>query len=71
MGLSRVQTLILLLIALDLPGCNSYGPQPQADAREIAVAAVLSKSITFKESYNGRISAYRGIGASQAAYFTG
>ena len=39
MEVSRVQMLVLLLIALDLPGCNAYGPQPQNDARKITLAS--------------------------------
>jgi hypothetical protein len=46
MGVSRVQTLILLLIALDLPACSAYGPQTQDDAEKITVAVVQSKSTT-------------------------
>ena len=33
MEVPRVQTLILLLIALGLPECNAYGWQPQDDAK--------------------------------------
>ena len=59
MEASRVQTLILLLIALDLPGCNAYGPQPQNDARKITLAVVQSKSATIKHSYLCRIESHR------------
>jgi membrane fusion protein, multidrug efflux system len=55
---SRVQTLILLLIALDLPGCNAYGPQPQDDAKKITVAVVQSKAATIKQPYRCRIEAH-------------
>ena len=55
----RVQTLILLLIALDLPACNAYGRQPQDDARKITVAVVQSKSATIKQSYRCRIESQR------------
>ena len=61
MEVSRVQTLILLLIALDLPGCNAYGPQPQDDARKITVAVVQSKSATIKQSYKCRIDSQRRV----------
>jgi hypothetical protein len=59
MEVSRAQTLILLLIALDLPGCNAYGPQPQNDARKITLAVVQSKSATIKYSYLCRIESHR------------
>ena len=59
MKVSRVQTLILLLIALDLPGCNSYGPQAQDDARKITVAVAQSKSATINHSYRCRIESHR------------
>jgi membrane fusion protein (multidrug efflux system) len=55
MAVSRVQTLILLLIALGLPACNVYGPQPQDDARKVTVAVVRLKSATIKPSYKCRI----------------
>ena len=61
MEASRVQTLILLLIALDLPACNAYGPQPQDDAKKITVAVVQSKSATIKQSYKCRIESHRHI----------
>jgi Biotin-lipoyl like len=56
---SRVPTLILLLIALDLPGCNSSGRQPQDGAKKITVAVVPSKSATIKQSYRCRIESPR------------
>jgi membrane fusion protein, multidrug efflux system len=59
MGVSRVQTLILLLIALDLPACHAYGRQLQDDARKITVAVVQSKSATIKQSYKCRIESQR------------
>ena len=59
MEVSRVQTLIQLLIALDLLGCNAYGPQPQNDARKITLAVVQSKSATIKHSYLCRIESHR------------
>ncbi len=61
MDLPRVQTLILLLIALDLPECNAYGQQPQDDARKITVTVVQSKTLTITQRYNGRINARRHI----------
>jgi membrane fusion protein, multidrug efflux system len=57
---ARVQTLILL-IALDLPGCNSYGPQGQDGARKITVAVVQSKSATIEHSYRCRIESHHHI----------
>jgi membrane fusion protein (multidrug efflux system) len=61
MEVSRVQTLILLLIALDLSECHAYGRQPQEDARKITVAVVQSKSATVKQSYKCRIDSQRYI----------
>ena len=61
MEVSRVQTLILLLIALVLPACDADGPQPQDDARKITVAVVQSKSATIKQSYKCRIDSQRHI----------
>ncbi len=59
MEVPRVQTLILLLIALDLPACNANGRQPQDDAKKITVAVVQSKSATIKQSYRCRIESQR------------
>jgi membrane fusion protein (multidrug efflux system) len=59
MEVSRVRTLILLLIALDLPECHAYGRQPQDDARKITVAVVQSKTATIKQSYKCRIDSQR------------
>jgi membrane fusion protein, multidrug efflux system len=61
MGVSRVQTLILLLIALDLPACDADGPQPQKDARKITLAVVQSKSATIKQPYHCRIESHSRI----------
>jgi membrane fusion protein (multidrug efflux system) len=57
----RVQTLILLLIALDLPGCDAYGQQPQDDAKKITVTVVQSMSPTITQRYLCRINAHRHI----------
>ncbi len=59
MEVSRVQTLILLLITLDLPECHAYERQPQDDARKITVAVVQSKSASIKQSYKCRIDSQR------------
>ena len=74
MKVSRVQTLILLLIALVLPACDvarqTQGDarkitaderQPQDDARKITVAVVQSKSATIKQSYQCRIDSQRPV----------
>jgi hypothetical protein len=45
---SRVQTLILLLIAIDLTECHAYGRQPQDHVRKITVSVAQSKSATIK-----------------------
>ena len=59
MEISRVQTLILLLIAVDLPGCNANGPQAQDGHRKIKAAVAQSKSATIKHSYPCRIQSHR------------
>jgi membrane fusion protein (multidrug efflux system) len=61
MEVSRVQTLILLLIALSLPGRGAYGGQPQDDAKKITVAVVQPKSVTLKQHYSCRINSHRHI----------
>jgi membrane fusion protein, multidrug efflux system len=58
---SRVPTLILLLIALDLPGCNASGRQRQDGAKKITVAVVRSTSATIKQSYRCRIESPRNV----------
>ncbi len=63
MEVSRVRTLILLLIALDLPECHAYGRQAQDDARKITIAVVRSKSATIKQTYKCRIDSQRHVHA--------
>ncbi len=58
MEASRVQALIVLLIGLDMPGCDARGPQPRDDARKITVAVVQSRSATIKHSYRCRIESH-------------
>ncbi len=69
MKVSRVQTLILLLIVLFLPACDvgerqtqgnarkirAGERQPQGDAGKITVAVVQSKSATLEQSYPCRV----------------
>jgi membrane fusion protein, multidrug efflux system len=59
MGDSRVQKVILLLIAIALPACNADEPEPQSDAPKITLAVVQSKSTTIKQSYPCRIESHR------------
>jgi membrane fusion protein, multidrug efflux system len=61
MRVSRVHTLILLLIALVLPACDAGERQPQGDARVITIAVVQSKSATLEQSYKCRIESQRYI----------
>jgi membrane fusion protein, multidrug efflux system len=61
MEASRVETLILLFISIGFPACNSYGPQPQDDAKKITVGIVQSKSSTIKQPYKCRIESHRHI----------
>ena len=60
MEVSRVQTLILLSIALVWSGHQTYG-QPREGAGTITVAAVRSKSATIEQSYACRIDSQRHI----------
>jgi membrane fusion protein, multidrug efflux system len=55
MRVSRVHTVILMLIALVLPACDAGERQPQGDARMITVAVVQSKSATLEQSYPCRV----------------
>jgi membrane fusion protein (multidrug efflux system) len=55
MRVSRVHTLIRLLIALVLPACDAGERQPQGDARVITIAVVQSKSATLEQSYPCRV----------------
>jgi membrane fusion protein, multidrug efflux system len=55
MRVSRVHTVILMLIALVLPACDAGERQPQGVARMITVAVVQSKSATLEQSYPCRV----------------
>ncbi len=59
MHVSRGLTLILLLIALDLPEGDAFGRQPQDDAKQVTVGVVQSKSVTIKKSYGCRVESQR------------
>jgi membrane fusion protein (multidrug efflux system) len=61
MEVPRVRTLILLLIALDLPECNAFGRQARGDAEKVTVALVQSKPSTITQQYTCRINAHRHI----------
>jgi membrane fusion protein, multidrug efflux system len=51
MKVSRVHTLIIFSIALDLCQCRAHGQQPRGDARKITVAVVQVTSATILQSY--------------------
>jgi membrane fusion protein, multidrug efflux system len=51
MKVSRVHTLIIFAIALDLCQCRAYGQQPQGDAGTITVAVVQATSATILQPY--------------------
>jgi membrane fusion protein (multidrug efflux system) len=59
MVVSRVQKLIVWLIAFALPACNADEPEPQSDAPKITLAVVQSRSTTIKQSYPCRIESHR------------
>jgi membrane fusion protein, multidrug efflux system len=59
MVVSRVQKLIVLLIAFALPACNADEPEPQSDAPKITLAVVQSRSTTIKQFYPCRIESHR------------
>ena len=61
MEVSRFQTLVLLLIALDLPACYVHGREPRDDAKKITVTVVQSRPSPITQRYNGRITAHRHI----------
>jgi len=57
----RVQTLILLLISLDLPGGNAHGQKPPDVARKVTVATVQSKDVTITHQYTCRINSHQRV----------
>jgi membrane fusion protein, multidrug efflux system len=59
MVVSRVQKLIVLLIAFALPACNADESEPQSDAPKFTLAVVQSRSTTIKQSYPCRIESHR------------
>ena len=61
MQVSRAQTLILLGIALAVPGCTAYGQQPRDDAKKVTLAVVGSRPATVTQRYTCRISSHRHI----------
>src|SRR5690349_881273 len=61
MGASRVQTLVLLLISLDLPKHAVYGQQPHDGSRKVAVITIQGKPATITQQYACRINARQHI----------
>jgi membrane fusion protein (multidrug efflux system) len=61
MKATRVQMLILLLIALSLSGWNAFGQNPQDEAKKITVATVQSKAVTITQQYSCKIHSRRHI----------
>ncbi len=55
MKVSRVHTLILFSIALDLCLCRAYAQEPRGDAGKITVAVVHATSGTILQPYEGLI----------------
>jgi membrane fusion protein, multidrug efflux system len=51
MKVSRVQSLILLLISLSLSACNTYRQKPHDEAHKIAVTTVQSTAVTLTQQY--------------------
>ena len=61
MKVSRVQTLILLLISLSLSACNAYREKPHDEARKITVTTVQSKAVTLTQQYVCQIHSHHRI----------
>jgi membrane fusion protein, multidrug efflux system len=59
MKATRAQELILLSIALGVPGCNKYGQSPPVQARKITFSTVQSKAATVTRQYACQIHARR------------
>jgi membrane fusion protein (multidrug efflux system) len=61
MKATQVQMLILLLIALPLPGWNAFGQNSQDVAMKITVTTVQSKTVTLTQRYACKIHSRRHI----------
>ena len=61
MKVSRVQTLILLLISLSLSACNAYREKPHDEAHKITVTTVQSKAVTLTQRYVCQIHSHHHI----------
>jgi membrane fusion protein, multidrug efflux system len=59
MKATRAQELILLSIALGVPGCNKHGQSPPVQARKITFSTVQSKAATVTRQYACQIHARR------------
>jgi membrane fusion protein (multidrug efflux system) len=61
MKVSRVQTLILLLISLSLSACNAHRQKPDDKTSKITVTAVQSKPVTLTQRYVCQIRSHHHI----------
>jgi membrane fusion protein, multidrug efflux system len=61
MKATRIQALILLSIALGVPGCNKYGQSPPVQAQKITFSTVQSKAVTVTRRYACQIHSRRRI----------
>ena len=61
MKLSRVQTLILLLISLSLSACNADREKPHNEAHKITVTTLQSKAVTLTQQYVCQIHSHHHI----------
>jgi membrane fusion protein, multidrug efflux system len=61
MNVSRVQTLIPLLISLSLPACNARSEKPRDDGPKITVTTLQSKAVTLTQRYVCRINSHQHI----------
>ena len=61
MKVSRVQTLILLLISLSLSACNAYREKPHDEAHKITVTTLQSKAVTLTQRYVCQIHSHHHI----------
>jgi membrane fusion protein, multidrug efflux system len=61
MKVSRVQTLILLLISLSLSACNAHREKPHGEADKITVTTLESRAVTLTQRYVCQIHSHHRI----------
>ena len=70
MKVSRIQTLVVLLVTLSLPACNASRGKPHEKVPQVTVTTVQSKAVTLTEQYVGQIQSHHRIDvrAPEAGY---